>query len=93
MPSRTISLRLDPELLKRLDDAARRRRRSRSFVLTEAIARHLELVSAETTDGTAHANPPRYARLMAMLGAGAPYSSFKTSEEIDAHIRGLRDDD
>lgn len=94
MPSRTISLRLDTDVLKRLDDVARRRRRSRSFVVAEAIARHVDPVP-EVTDEQAAGAPSggRYARLLALAGSGAPYSSFSSSEEIDAHIRWLRDDD
>jgi uncharacterized protein (DUF1778 family) len=88
-PSPTISIRLPLSTRQMLDKVAKSTRRSRSFIMKEALDRHLAGIVRD------EAVPPRkhLAHLMSMAGAGAKYAPVRTKEEIDAHIRWLRDDD
>jgi predicted DNA-binding protein len=83
-----ISLRLPKEARERLDRAAAKMRRSRSFLMQRALERHLDEIERE------EAQPPARRRLSTILelgGAGVPASGPRSAEEIDAHLRWLRD--
>jgi Arc/MetJ-type ribon-helix-helix transcriptional regulator len=84
----TISIRLPPAARRTLDKAVKATRRSRSYLMKEALERHLADIVRE------EAQPPRkpLAHLLGMAGVGAS-STPRTAREIDAHIRWLRDDD
>jgi RHH-type transcriptional regulator, rel operon repressor / antitoxin RelB len=86
----TISIRLPKASLKTLDNAAKSTRRSRSFLVREALDHYLaEIVQKES----APAVKP-LTRLMAMRGIAERLGQKpRTKEEIDAHIRWLRSDD
>jgi predicted transcriptional regulator len=89
--SSTITVRLSESIRRRLDVAAARQRRSRSFLIKEAIEQHL--ASLEHTAESAAQSPPTLSNFLAMRGAAHGLSLPRTKEEIDAHIRWLRDDD
>lgn len=80
----SVSVRLSPELMKALDEAAQRRKLTRSSVVKEILQTHF----AEE-----QARAGRLDRLIAMAGAGAEFSTFKSGEEVDAWIRHVRGDD
>lgn len=87
--SPTISIRLPLSSRKVLDKAVKATRRSRSYIMKEALDRHLaDIVRDESA-------PPRkpLAHLLSMAGAGAGLGPQRTPEEIVAHIRWLRDSD
>ena len=88
--SPTISLRLPKASLKSLDRAVKSTRRSRSYLMREALDHYLaEIVKRET----ASAVKP-LSRLMAMRGIAEKLGQKpRTKEEIDAHIHWLRSDD
>jgi Arc/MetJ-type ribon-helix-helix transcriptional regulator len=84
----TISIRLPPTARRTLDKAVKATRRSRSYIMKEALDRHLADIVREETQ------PPRkpLQHLLSMAGVGASVPP-RTAGEIDAHIRWLRDDD
>lgn len=88
--SPTISLRLPEEHRAKLDRLMAIKRRSRSFLVKEALERYY---SQELPDDQAQAEPKRrLTRLLAMGGDGTSKHHVRTREEIDAHIRWLRSD-
>ena len=89
--SPTISLRLPEEARAKLDKAAKLTRRSRSFLMKEALDRHLAdiIVQEQAKD----APKRRLSTLLSLAGAGARPDNPRTAEEIDQHIRWLRSDD
>jgi RHH-type transcriptional regulator, rel operon repressor / antitoxin RelB len=88
--SPTISLRLPKASLKSLDKAAKATRRSRSYLMREALDRYL----VDITQKEAAPAVKPLSRLMAMRGIAEKLGQKpRTKEEIDAHIRWLRSDD
>lgn len=90
MDANPISLRLPPRLRARLDKAAKLTKQSRSEIMKDALERHLHDI---VVDSTRRATTGRYARLIAMAGSGAPYSTYKSDEEVIAAIREFRGDE
>jgi predicted DNA-binding protein len=80
MTAATLSLRLPPEIRKRLDHATEMTRRSRSQIVQIALERHLDDIAAD-------------APVARTASRGARSGQRRTTEEIDAHIRWLRDND
>jgi predicted transcriptional regulator len=89
-PSPTISIRLPAAARRRLDKATKLTRRSRSFLMQEALERHLAAIVSEET-GTPQ--KPGLASLLALGGRGASVSTPRSAQEIDDHIRWLRDNE
>jgi predicted transcriptional regulator len=87
--SPTISIRLPLPTRKTLDEAVKVTRRSRSYIMKEALDRHLADIMRE--ESAIQRKP--LARLLSMAGAGEGLGPRRTKKEIDAHIRWLRDDD
>jgi predicted DNA-binding protein len=85
--SPTISLRLPQEARDRLDRATIKTRRSRSFLMQRALEKHLDDIEREETA----APMKRLSVVLGLAGAGASPSAQRSTEEIDAHIRWLRD--
>lgn len=85
----TISIRLPVATRRSLDRAAKTTRRSRSFLMKEALDRHLADI---VRDESAQPRKP-LAHLLSMAGAGAGLAEPRPAAEIDAQIRWLRDDD
>ena len=91
MPAATspISLRLPKAERARLDRAAAKTRRSRSYLVQEALAKYLDDIEREEA-------PPakkRLTTLLSLAGAGASETSPRSLEEINRHIRWLRDNE
>jgi Arc/MetJ-type ribon-helix-helix transcriptional regulator len=87
-PTPTISIRLPEAARQALDKATKLTRRSRSFLMQEALERHLAEIVGE------QARPAAKGRLTALLslgGAGARSSAPRSAEDVDRHIRWLRD--
>ena len=82
-----VSLRLPDATKGQLDRAAKLTRRSRSFLMKEALDAYLPTV----LDADAPAKS-RLARLLAFEGAGAA-GGGRTADEIDAEVRDFRADD
>jgi predicted transcriptional regulator len=87
--SPTISLRLPDATKLRLDRASKLTRRSRSFLMQEALERHLKDIVDEQTQ----TKRDGLKRIMALAGAGASVSTFKSAKEVDEHVRWLRGND
>jgi predicted DNA-binding protein len=86
-----ISFRLPKQHLTRLDALSALTRRSRSFLVKDAVARYIDEVMPE---GSTHEAPKRrLTRLLALAGSGASSDHVRSSEEIDAHMRWLRGDE
>lgn len=86
----TISIRLPEEDRAMLDKAATLTRRSRSFLVKEALERHLaEIIREQSVEAPKH----RLIRLLALAGSGTSNNHVRSREEIDAHIRWLRDNE
>ena len=86
-----ISFRLPKLQQTRLEKLATLTRRSRSFLVKDAVGRYLDEVMPE---GVAPEAPKRrLTRLLALAGTGASGDRVRSSEEIDAHMRWLRGDD
>jgi len=90
MPTPALSVRLPDETRARLDQAAMATHRSRSFLVKEALERHLSEIVAEQAGG---ARTSRMARLLAKAGVGVTIVGSQTTEEIDARIREFRGDE
>ena len=88
--STTVTLRLPPKMRRSLDRAAKISRRSRSFIMKEALDRHLPTIVGEQTRAEGQTRP---ARILAMAGAGARYSTFKSADEVIRQIREFRGDE
>ena len=88
--SPTTTIRVRADLREPLERAVKLTRRSRSFLIMEALERHLEEIVREQTP-----EPPkrRLTRLLALAGSGASGDHVRSSEEIDAHMRWLRGDE
>jgi predicted transcriptional regulator len=88
--SPTISIRLPDADRKRLDKAVTQTRRSRSYLMKEALDRHLaEIVREETSDSPKQ----RLSKLLSLEGQGMRPGRERSAEEIDRHIRWLRGDE
>ena len=88
--SPTISIRLPEAARRSLDDATKLTRRSRSFLMKEALDRHLADIVKEQTGG---ADKNRASTLLSFAGSGVKLGALRSQEEIDAHIRWLRDNE
>ena len=87
--SPTISIRLPESSRVLLDKAAKQTRRSRSFLMKEALDRHLAEIVQEQTPS---ASKSKLTKLLSMAGSGVNPDKPRSIEEIDAHIRWLRGD-
>ena len=88
--SHPTSIRLSKETLALLDQRARETKRSRSFLVEQAVRKHLAVVS-EHADGN-DANR-KLERLQAFKGAGAKLYRPLSSEQIEALHRDFSGDD
>jgi RHH-type transcriptional regulator, rel operon repressor / antitoxin RelB len=88
IPSPTISIRLPKASRLNLDRAAKLTRRSRSFLMQEALERHLAEIIGEQSTG---AKTPALANLLSLAGAGKGKIKPHTAKQVDDHIRWLRD--
>jgi RHH-type transcriptional regulator, rel operon repressor / antitoxin RelB len=88
--STTVTLRLPPKMRRDLDEAAKISRRSRSFIMKEALDRHLPAIVSEQTRAEGQT---RLARILSMAGAGRRYVGEQRDEDIIARIREFRGDD
>lgn len=86
----TVSIRLTLKAKERLDKATARTRRSRSFLMAEALERHLDEIEREEAQA---APKRRLETLRSLAGAGRPANGPRSAEDIDAHIRWLRGDE
>ena len=88
--SPTISLRLPEEYRIELDSLAKIKRRSRSYLVMEAVEKYL-------ADHRREARPlgekGHLATLLSLEGKGVRASRPRSKEEIDQHIRWLRDNE
>ena len=90
MPTQTptISIRLPEAARLSLDRATKLTRRSRSFLMQEALARHLaEIVGEQTGRGA----KGRLTALLSLGGVGARSPVPRSAADVDQHIRWLRD--
>ena len=85
--SPTISIRLPSSARKSLDRAVKATRRSRSFLMKEALDRYLADIVRDEQSG----NRQPLGRLLGLAGAGAGPGKPRSAEEVDRHIRWLRD--
>ena len=81
-----VSLRLPKATRDKLDKAARATRRSRSFLMQEALERHLDEIVRE--DATAR--PKRFDVLLSLGGAGQRENAPRSAEDIQAYTNWLR---
>lgn len=84
----TLSVRIPEDVNSRLDRAAKSTHRSRSFLVKEALERHLAEIIHEQGDGKT-----RLEKLRALKGAGARQYGALTAEQIEADIREFRGDE
>ena len=89
-PAAPTSVRLTQETLKTLDEAARRTRRSRSYLVEETLKQFLPRVVQKETQPSPQ---ERIRRLKELQGIGARLLGPQSIEEIDARIREIRGDD
>ncbi|WP_157879020.1 TraY domain-containing protein [Pararhodospirillum photometricum] len=90
MNTPALSIRLPGEIRERLEQAALRTNRSRSFLVQEALTRHLDDIMREQG---ASETQSRLERLRALKGAGARIYGPLSAEQIDADIREFRSDE
>jgi RHH-type transcriptional regulator, rel operon repressor / antitoxin RelB len=86
-PSPTISIRLPKAACIRLDNAAKLTRRSRSFLMQEALERHLSDIVGEQNLGEP---TQRLTHLLSLAGAGKSALKPRSAKEVDDHISWLR---
>ena len=85
----TISVRLPEATRGNLDKAAKMTRRSRSFLMKEALERHLSEIVQEHKGAEGKS---RLSRILALGGAGVRHVGKQSAAEIDKRIRAFRDD-
>lgn len=88
--SSLLSVRIPDELRAKLDEAARRMRRSRGHIVKEALEQHL---GSGNGGETSEERAVRVARFLAFAGAGAKLHGGRTAREIDEAIRQFRGDE
>ena len=88
--SSPISVRLPAGMRADIDRAAKATKTSRSEIIKEALQRHLPSIRIA---GARKVGAGRYARLIAMAGAGAGHSSYASDEDVVATIRAFRGDE
>ena len=89
-PRQTLSIRIPPKSRAALDRAAKATRRSRSFLVNEALDRHLAAIIGEQGPKPAKRS---LALMMALKGVGAQFGPLRSGVEIDAAIRDMRGDE
>jgi metal-responsive CopG/Arc/MetJ family transcriptional regulator len=77
----SITVRLSSDLIEALDRAAGVQTKSRSQIIEQALRAYLADAVSK----------PR--SLMSYAGVGAKLSTYRSTEEVDAEIRWLRDSD
>jgi predicted DNA-binding protein len=82
--SPTISIRLPKVTRASLDKASKLLRRSRSYIMQEALNRHLQEIVADETDQS------RLTNLRSLAGVGRDQTKKRDENEIDEHVRWLR---
>ena len=87
--SATISVRLSEAARGTLDKAAKLTRRSRSFLMKEALERHLSEIVLEHKGAE---GASRLDRILALSGAGVRHVGRQSTAAIDKRIRAFRDD-
>lgn len=90
MNTPSLSVRLPGEVRERLDRAAQRTNRSRSFLVQEALTRHLDDIMRERGGGETQS---RLERLRAMKGAGALLYGPRSEEDIAGQLHEFRGDE
>lgn len=86
----TLSIRIPQKSRAALDQAAKATRRSRSFLVNEALDRHLTAIVAEQLPQPAKS---KLALMMELKGAGAKFGPLRPAADIDAAIRAMRGDE
>lgn len=86
--SEIISLRLPKQMRNRLDQATLHTRRSRSYLMQRALEKYLDAIERE--DALKNEQGP-LETLLSLKGSGIGSSGPRTKDEIDGHIRWLRD--
>jgi predicted transcriptional regulator len=84
-----LSVRLPDALRHRLDAASARTNRSRSYLVQEALKRHLSEIDVGDAEPRSRSS---IQEIIGMAGSGARYAGWRSPEEIDAYIRWLRGD-
>lgn len=84
------SVRLSSGTQALLDNASKRLRRSKSYLVEEALKAQLASVALKETE---LANTERLNRLMALKGAGARGVKPMTPDDIEARQRAFRGED
>jgi hypothetical protein len=92
MPSAVAptSVRLSEATKKLLDEAAKKTRRSRSFLVEETLKLHLPSIVRNNANLT---KEEKISRLKELQGIGVRLVGPQTAEEIDARIRAFRGDE
>ena len=85
--AKPTSIRLSNSTQLMLDRAAKQLRRSKSYLVEEALKAQLTSVSRKEAES---ANKDRLERLLALKGAGARDGGATTAEEIEARQRAFR---
>lgn len=88
MTTPSLSIRLSDEVRERLEQAAQRTNRSRSFLIREALTRHLSDIVTDL--GGAAGTTSRMEKLRAMKGAGARIYGPRSAADIDGQVREFR---
>ena len=85
----TLSIRLPDSIRVSLDKASESTHRSRSFLVKEALERHLGAIVQEQNGAPKN----RLDRLLALKGIGARLYGPRSTEEIDAGVDEFRQDE
>ena len=88
--SKIVSVRLPEETRKLLDKAAKKTRRSRSYLMKEALEYHLRQIVTEEQKTIRRQGMDR---LLAMAGAGRAHVGEQPAEDIEKRIREFRGDE
>lgn len=88
MATPSLSIRLPGEVRERLEQAVQRTNSSRSFLVQQALTRHLDDIV--TDQGVAVGTTSRMEKLRAMKGAGARIYGPRSTEDIDGQVREFR---
>lgn len=89
-PSPPISLRLPQATREKLDRAATKLHRSRSFLMQEALERHLDAIIREDIP---HTSKRHLDTLLSLGGAGKNPDAPRTDLEVQTYTNWLRGDE
>ena len=88
--NQSVSIRLEPHTKAALDDAAKRTKRSRSFLMQEALEKYLVEI---TKQQEVQSSKPPLSQILELAKRSAKPIYVRTGGQVQADLRWLRDNE